>query len=431
MKRRSHRGLFRLGVLALLLPACGDETVNNDDVAIDSTVRVSLGVDGREGNASSSEPSISGDGSRVAFTSKASNLHPDDPDSISDIYVRDLKTNTTILVSRAGGASGSKGNAASRHPAITPDGRYVVFESLANNLHPDDPGSDIVGDIYLRDLETHSTRLISRATGLSGAKYADNSAWPSISDDSRYTCFLRWSAGMIVGLFLRDEVAATTTQIGVSMIENSPSSISGDASWLSWQVVAGASIPEQIYTCPLPAGSPTINVSRRPGGGANDSNGINSSPRYSADGFFVAFQSQATNLSPTDDDNGRSDIYLWERLTDQMTRVSLTNSGDEASGDSIQPSPSADARFIAFASNAGNLVNGDLNGSYDIFVRDRILGTTVRVSIRTYGLEANGDSLKPSLSRDGRFVAFESYATNMVGGDTNTAADIFLRGIGP
>ena len=159
-------------------------------------------------------------------------------------------------------------------------------------------------------------------------------------------------------------------------------------------------------------------------------------------GRYVVFLSHATNLV-LDDTNDAWDIFLRDTCTGEdaavctpsTSRVSLAADGTEIQGNSIEASMSEDARFIAFRSLANNIVAGDTNGSGDIFVRDTCLGqdpmlctpTTVRASVDTVGTEATGNSLRPSLSPDGQFVAFESLAPNLVAGDTNGLPDVFVR----
>ena len=149
-------------------------------------------------------------------------------------------------------------------------------------------------------------------------------------------------------------------------------------------------------------------------------------PTLAADGRFVAFGSDATNLV-TGDTNAVSDAFVYDRVTGTTERVSVSSAGAEANGTSFAPAISADGRFVAFPSEATNLVPGDTNGVTDVFVRDRLTGTTERVSVSSAGAEANGTSFAPAISADGRFVAFPSEATNLVPGDTNGATDVFVR----
>ena len=155
-------------------------------------------------------------------------------------------------------------------------------------------------------------------------------------------------------------------------------------------------------------------------------NGGSFTPSISADGRYVAFASIAVNLV-SGDTNGVQDIFVHDRQTGQTTRVSVASGGAQANGPSFDPSISADGRYVAFASNASNLVSGDTNNTGDIFVHDRQTGATTRVSIGPGGTQANRGSLAPSISADGRYVAFHSDATNLVSGVTNGTTHIFVH----
>ena len=154
------------------------------------------------------------------------------------------------------------------------------------------------------------------------------------------------------------------------------------------------------------------------------------SPAISADGRFVAFVSFATNLVPGDT-NDATDVFVRDRQTGTTRRVSLGPGGVQGNGGSAGPAISANGRFVAFFSAATNLVPGDTNGTADVFVRDRQTGTTRRVSLGPGGVQGDGDSVGAAISADGRFVAFESDATNLVPGDTNGAPDVFVRSLAP
>ncbi len=153
-------------------------------------------------------------------------------------------------------------------------------------------------------------------------------------------------------------------------------------------------------------------------------------PDISDDGRFIAFASDATNLiGAGNDTNGMTDIFLHDRQTNVTTRVSVDSGGAEADDNSQNPAISADGRFIAFSSDATNLIGTDTNGFRDIFLHDRLTGVTTRVSVASDGTEGDNNSHTPSVSSDGRFVAFASDATNLLGagGDINASTDIFVH----
>jgi Tol biopolymer transport system component len=151
--------------------------------------------------------------------------------------------------------------------------------------------------------------------------------------------------------------------------------------------------------------------------GGSQGNNHSDSPSISANGRYVAFGSNASNLVAVDT-NGYADIFIHDRTTDETTLISLASDGTQGNGLSWYPSISADGRYVAFYSEAGNLFPGDTNGIKDVFVRDIQTGTTTRVSVASDGTEGNWYSWNPSISADGRYVAFESEASNLVDGDT-------------
>jgi RHS repeat-associated protein len=180
------------------------------------------------------------------------------------------------------------------------------------------------------------------------------------------------------------------------------------------------------FVDPVPpqADGPTTMASVTTTGGLGDDG--SDAPSVSADGRYVAFESWATNLVPGDT-NDRGDIFVRDRGTGVTTRVSVTSSGGQSSWASYQPSISADGRFVAFESYSPTLVPGDANGTNDVFVHDRASGTTSLVSLAGGGAQGNGWSQEPAISGNGRYVAFRSGATNLVGGDTNNQDDVFVR----
>src|SRR3990172_5886825 len=150
-------------------------------------------------------------------------------------------------------------------------------------------------------------------------------------------------------------------------------------------------------------------------------------PAISADGTIVAFRASASNLVPSDT-NGADDVFVRDRQAGATERVSVSSAGGQGSGGhSYEPSVSDDGRYVAFRSHATNLVAGDTNGTDDVFVRDRQTGVTVRVSVDSSGVQGNGGSYEPSVSGDGRYVAFRSVASNLVPGDDNAVQDIFVH----
>jgi Tol biopolymer transport system component len=149
----------------------------------------------------------------------------------------------------------------------------------------------------------------------------------------------------------------------------------------------------------------------------------------SAHGRYVAFGSYASDLVPGDT-NGEVDVFVRDRVAGTTQRVSVSNTGTQGNARSDMPALSARGRYVAFHSPASNLVLEDTNDSWDVFVRDRVAGTTQRVSISDNGAQADGTSTLPALSAHGRYVALTSNAPNLVPGDTNQTYDVFMRNRG-
>ena len=149
-------------------------------------------------------------------------------------------------------------------------------------------------------------------------------------------------------------------------------------------------------------------------------------PALSADGRYVTFSSSAANLV-VGDTNAKADVFVHDRATGTTSRVSVASDGSEGNGSSQAPAISADGRYVAFQSLATNLIAGDTTGTWDVFVHDRTTGTTSRISAASDGTEANNHATLPSISADGQHVAFESSASNLVAGDSNGAWDVFVH----
>ncbi|HYF16231.1 MAG TPA: DUF4347 domain-containing protein [Ramlibacter sp.] len=188
-------------------------------------------------------------------------------------------------------------------------------------------------------------------------------------------------------------------------------------------LVAGDGSTFDIFIKDLGTGE-VIRASTSADGGTANAGSFN--PAFSADGRFVAFESDASNLVAGDANNTR-DIFVKDLQTGAVSLASLPADGGQANGQSVRPALSADGRFVAFQSSASNLVAGDTNGTLDVFVRDLQTGVVSRVSTAADGSQANEQSDAPSLSADGRYVVFQSSASNLVEGDTNNALDIFVK----
>jgi Tol biopolymer transport system component len=401
-----------------------------------TTERISLGPGGIEGNDASTDPSTSSDGMYVAFKSFATNLVTGGTSGKTHIFVRDRQTGITTLVSVD--SAGAEGNGDSSAPSISGDGRYVAFVSDSDNL----VGGDGNGffDIFVRDLQSEKTIRVSVTSG--GGESDGVSFNPSISADGRYAAFdsdgdlVAADTGNYYDIFVRDLSAGTTIRASVRSDGSegnghsySPS-ISGDGRYVAFESFATDLVAEgtngngHIFVRDLLSGTNAI-VSVNSGG--DQGNGDSYAPSISADGRYVAFMSDATNLLGLGNDtNGWSDIFVHDLQTGATTRVSVDSSENQGNGNSNFPSISSHGRYVAFMSDASNLVGDDINGSSDVFVHDLQTGATTRVSVDSSENQGNGNSSAPAISANGQCVTFESDADNLVGGDGNGFFDIFV-----
>ena len=412
--------------------------------AKDDTLLVSI-AGTVKGDQASLQAAISADGSRIAFASDATTLHPDDVDSVRDVFVHELATGAITLVSRT--TAGAKGTSDSGDPALSADGRYVVFASGAR-LHADD--GDLNSDVYVRDLQTGGTALVSRTS--TGVKVNTASGAPSISADGRYVAFQ--SDGKLHAddgdfnpdVYRRDLQAGTTVLVsratGAAGADGNnfaeAPSISNDGGVVSFESTANNLDPadddftRDVFVRDLDVAATTL-VSRATGAAGVKGNSASLRSSLSGDGRYVAFDSQATNLDPLDT-LGLADVYVRDLSSQTTTLVSRATgaTGAKANGAALRPAISSDGRYVTFDSVASNLHAGDTVGTpRGVYVRDLVGHTTALVSRAggPAGDKGNGDSLRSAISGSGRFVTFESLATNLDTADTDTISDIFARDV--
>lgn len=441
-----------MSVLKRYLPVVAGVLLLTAVAGSQETTRVSVDSWGNEGDAASYACYVSGNGRVVAFESSASNLVPVDDNETMDVFARDLETGRVELLSVS--TRGVQGNSASMGASISANGRVAVFQSYATNLvdpfqptidfgnlggtwnpgHLDDKHIDTDGlrapihetlQVFGHDRKSGLTFMVSvTPQGKGGNAAADQ---PFISPDGRYVTFRSRATDLVNGvndgrahIFLRDLLLGTTEVISV-----------GTNTTSCWQ-----------YIC---------------------ADGDSAWGRISDGGRWVAFSSKATNLVPGDV-NGVEDVFLRDRLNNVTTRISVpgipidagpfvggktfapsivypdarglsihdgADANWEANGASTAPSISYDGRYVAFQSLADNLVPGDDNATFDVFVRDRITGVVSLVSIGLQGGVGDGESYMPVISPEGEFVRFTSQARNLVPADSNGMPDTFLRLVVP
>jgi Tol biopolymer transport system component len=346
---------------------------------------------------------------------------------------------TTERVSVTG--TGLEGDAGSFSPCISGNGRYVAFDSDASNLVPGDTNG--VADVFVYDTQSSAIERVSVASDVAEAD--DGSYLPSISSDGRYVAFESDATNLVpsdtngaTDIFVHDRDTGLTTRVSVASGGTQADdgsfyvAISADGRYVSFEsdasnLVAGDNNGlTDVFVHDCDAGATTI-VSVATGGGQGD--GFSYGAAISGDGRYVTFESDSSNLA-VGDTNWVSDIFVHDCNTGTTTRVSLATGGGQGNDGSYNAMISADGAYVTFDSDATNLVSGDTNGLADVFVRDLQAGETARCSIATGGAEGAGGywgSLYPSVSADGRYVGFESDDTNLVAGDINAKLDIFIH----
>jgi len=425
-----------LSGVALALPAPATAA----SAAAATTTRVSVSGTGAQANDSSLTTAISADGRYVAFESFASNLVPGDTHNQEDVFVRDRQTGATSRVSVSG--TGAQGNGDSYYPSISADGRYVVFISSAPNLVPGDTNDMI--DVFVRDRHVGTTRRVSVSSAGVQANADSESGTSAISANGRYIVFESSATNLVPGgdanhsdsdVFLRDVQAGTTRRVSVSgngaqaNASSSQPAVSADGRYVTFGSSATNLVPGDINSQHhvfrhdvQSGGTRLVSVT---GAGVQGNDGSNN-PRVSAHGRYVTFESSATNLVPGDT-NGNTDVFVHDARNGVTRRVSVSANGAQGNGASYNAVISSDGRHVAFESDATNLVAADTNGASDGFIRDWTIGVTRRVSVSSTGQQGNDDSGYLAIGSDGRHVAFRSYSTNLVPGDSNGHFDIFVR----
>jgi Tol biopolymer transport system component len=388
-----------------------DSCLGQTSVCGPITIQVNLATDGTEANAASSEPSMSGDGRFVAFTSAATNLVAGATNGLRQVYLRDTCLAmlncipaTTLVSVATDGTSPANGD--SFQPSISPDGRFVAFASTATNLISAVTGG--TQQIFLRDTCTGvasgctpTTILVSTPDGTTVAN--GTSSQPVAADSGLFVAF-----------------ASTATNLTAA-------------------ATGGAQHIFLRGTCVGASGCTAVTqlVSAADAAGATPANAASQQPSISSDGRFIAFATKATNLASGT--GGTQQVYLRDACTgasgctSSTILVSTPDGTTPGNADSSSPRASANGQFVAFDSLASNLVGTDTNALQDVFVRNTCAGvasgctaSTVLASNSNDGTQGDGPSLHPAISGNGKFIAFISFATNLVPSDTNGFEDIFL-----
>lgn len=414
--------------IAVLLSSSVFATSRTVRAAPGDTTRVSMDSVGTQANNASKRPSISSDGRFIAFESDASNLVANDTNAATDIFVKDRQTGEVTRVSVD--SSGTQANEGSGGAAISGDGRFVAFVSDASNLVLNDTNNTT--DVFLRDRQLGTTVRISVSS--SGEQANDLSDYPrAISNDGRFVAFNSDATNMVTNdtneatdVFVHDNQTGATERVSIASDgtqSNSSSgypSISANGQFVTFtsngsNLVNGDTNNSADVFVRDRSANTTTRVSVNSSGEQADKGGGGSA--ISGDGRFVVFLSEANNLAPgVDVANGKDLVYVRDRQIGQTILASVFSDGSDMTvGLLDQPVISYNGRYVAFAF----VDKGDNNGIANIWTRDLQRGESVRVK---YG---NDSSFSPSLSANGGMVAFWSGASNLVSGDTNGVSDIF------
>ena len=431
-----HRMLPIMGVVFLASLLGGPRVPRAVALSGPDILRISTSNSGIQGNGASYPTQVSPDGSFIVFYSYASTLVANDTNNgcniygmpgtgtqnCSDVFLYERATGNITRVSVA--SDGSQGNGGSTAASISENGRYIAFESHATDLVAGDTNNscdwnrdgiaDNCRDVFVRDRQTGQTTRVS--VGPDGTQGNSFSYGASMSADGRYVAFTstatNWVPGLAAGsyeVYVHDMMSGHTTLVS----ENSDgtagtgadASISADGRFIAYQGDLELPVPlSGILVYDQQTGQTAVASVSNDGAAVN---GWVGTPAISLTGRFVAFQSNATNLV-AGDTNGMADIFVHDMQTGQTDRVSVASDGAQGndwSGVADFPTPvSADGRYVAFMSLASNLVSGDTNGTWDAFIHDRLTGQTTRVSVGTGGIQGDGAGATPFISADGRFV---------------------------
>lgn len=347
------------------------------DTASGKTMRITT-ASLREGELGSGDATLSGDGRHVAFDSESSDLVPSDTNGVDDVFVHDRLSSITTRISL--GMGGREAGGDSGHAVISADGRFVAFASSSSSLVLGDKNEQ--GDVFVHDRQTQATSRVS--VGALGREANESSSAPSISADGRYVAFMSLATNLVADdtngsedIFVHDRTTAETTRVSIS-------------------------------------------------GSGHQGNGDSRAPEISGDGRYVVFTSVASNLDPQDG-NSDWDVFVHDRAVGTTMMLPVASRAEQGKEESSVEAISADGRFIAFDSSSEDRVSGEYIYVRHVFVHDLQSGRTTLASADEQGIAGNAVSFGEALSQDGRFVVFNSDASNLVEGDSNGQSDVFLK----
>jgi Tol biopolymer transport system component len=418
------------------------------DLVAGTTVLASVSTSGIEGDGPSTSPMITPDGRYVAFVSTANSLVLNDY-SLPNVYVRDLVMQTTVLASPGTPFTSPTRNCLTSPPAITPDGRYVAFATPLTGLVPG--ATNNAGDVYVRDLVANqttwaSTNASALADAILGGTNYQSSEHPEISDDGTFVTFKTGSGGNAV-VFQYNMTNGTTTTIHTNALLYTAGTaaflpadddfygpeVTPDGRFVAFVAIEAASQGSTNYGSVRLWDSETGTnvVVCTNASGVYSPGTLSQAPAVTPDGHYVAFLSNAGDLTTNAVSKGFH-IFLRDMVGGSITLVDVdTNGAGSTDFEGMSPSLSTNGQFVAFSGPDGQLAPLDINGADDVFLRDTSAGVTQMISQRSPSAPVRsgaGQSMEgpSSISADGRWVAFASYATDLVPNDTNNLQDVFV-----
>ena len=464
MQSRASKHLLAAGVLALVassLTPASAITGTTERISVSTAKRQAAAPTPAVSVPDTTSPQISLDGRWVVFSSDASNLVASDTNAVADVFLRDLKKGTTTRVSAARGV---QANGASYSPAISVDGSLIAFVSRASNLVPGDTNG--AADVFVLDRRSKIVTLVSRAPG--GAPANGDSNTPFVSLFGDWITFESAASNLASGdgngmpdAFVFTRKTKKIERLAPAPLERSDASdyvtwtarptISYDGMFVSYIRQAAARDQLQTITEELQSSDPFLRNRARGRSRMIDLpkwNGrfraLADHPAISADGKRIVFEAhsvldadaamkltdptsalEASDRTLGHDELDTRDVWLYDRIANQILVVSRNAYGFAANADSWGPQISSQGHTVAFVSQASNLVPGDTNGAADVFVYDSRERALSRVSVSSDAAPANGASDRIAMSYDGRHLVYGSAASNLITGDSNAVSDVF------
>ena len=408
--------------------------------AIKSIQRVSTNSTGAQIAVGATVARISADGTKVGFLSRGTNLGGDaNPSGYNHLYVKDLATGKVTRVDSSATGTAANGSVDNLWN-FSPDGTRVVFSSAASNLVGND--TNYYNDVFEKTLATGAIRRLS--VGSTGGQANNASYQPVYSRDRTKIAFSSYATNLVTGdtngasdVFVKSLVNGAVTRVSVAPNGQQGNYYSGYPSFSPREDrIAFISYATNLGP---PDDASSLSIFERSLGATNDMTMINIradgkqalyqsnwSPLWAPSGNAVLFVSAEDGIVKADN-NHVLDIYQRVLPTKVTVLLSRTNAGGTLNNHSADPAYDGSGTIFAFSTMANNITNDDSNGVFDVYLRDSVKKTTVRISTRADGTQAlNGGSRWPSLSRDGKKIVFTSTATNLVSGDTNGSEDVFL-----